>query len=124
MKTTISKLATGTLILIFAGIYGTGFSQKSVNYQSVGTNLDEINSFFDDTCNKADKISTRVVNEIETLVEHKKTSEMVNKVSEWGQIQLKDLDAAAHEAKVWLRTQRFVPVKHSRAMSKDLAEKE
>lgn len=124
MKTIISKLATAALILIFAGLCETGFSQKSVNYPSVGSNLEEINSFFDDTCNKVDKISTKVVKEFETLVEHKKTNEIVEKATEWGQVQLKDLSAAAHEAKVWLRKQQFAPVKHSRAMSKDLAEKE
>lgn len=124
MKTTMSKLATVSLILIFAGICGTGFSQKSVNYQSVGTNLEELNSFFDDSCNKAEKFSTRVITEIETLIEHKKSSELIEKATEWSQVHLKDLNEAADEAKIWLRKQHFTPVKHSRATGKDLAEKE
>lgn len=119
MKTSIFTLKA-TFVLTFLFVCGTSFSQKSVNYESVGTDLEEISEFFEDSFKTIDRISTDVVTELESLVQ-KQDSELLEKVTDWSEVQLKELDEAAQEAKLWLSKQYFAPVKKSKNADKDLA---
>lgn len=123
MKTSISKIIKVPLMTAFLFVCGTGFGQKSVNYTSVGTQLEEITNFFDDSCQKADKIATEVINDLETFVKKNTKTETVAKVTEWSEIQFKELSGAVQETKIWLSKQQFAPIKHSKAPGKDLAKK-
>lgn len=124
MKTSISTHIKFSILTIFVLLGGIVYGQKSINYQSVGSQLEEITSFVDDSCKKADKISTVVINDLEMFVKKTTNSETMAKINDWSEIQLKELNEAAMEAKVWLSKQHFAPVKYSKKSSKDLAKKD
>ncbi len=123
MKTSISKIIRVPLLVAFLFVWGTGFGQKSVNYSSVGSQLEEITNFFDDSCKKVDKITTEVITDLEVFVKKSSNNETVAKLTDWGEVQLKDLNGAVMETKIWLSKQQFAPIKHSRVSNKDLAKK-
>lgn len=123
MKTSILKNIKVPLIIVFLFICGTSFGQKSVNYSSVGSQLEEITNFIDDSCKKADKISSEIITDLELFVKKNTSNETVAKITDWSESQFKDLNEAVQETKVWLSKQQFAPIKHSKVHPKDLAKK-
>ncbi len=123
MKTSISNIIRVPLILAFLFVWASSFGQKSVNYNSVGSQLEEITNFIDDSCKKADKISSEVINDLELFVKKNTNRETIAKITDWSETQLKDLNGAVQETKIWLSKQQFAPIKHSKAPNKDLSGK-
>lgn len=124
MKTSISNIIRIPFILALLFVWGSSFGQKSVNYNSVGSQLEEITNFIDDSCKKADKISSEVINDLELFVKKNTNSETIAKITDWSETQLKDLNGAVQETKIWLSKQQLAPIKHSKAHNKDLDKKQ
>lgn len=123
MKTSISNIIRIPIILSFFFVCGSSFGQKSVNYNSVGTQLEEITNFIDDSCKKADKTSSEVITDLEFFIKKSTNSETVAKITDWSETQLKDLNEAVQETKIWFSKQQFAPLKHSKVHNKDLGKK-
>jgi hypothetical protein len=121
MKTSISNRVT--FFIAFSFICGTGFGQKSVNYLSVGSQLEEITALLDDSCKKVDRISTEVITDFEMLVRKNAAGETVAKITDWGEVQLNELNSAVRETKIWFSKHHFAPIKLAKAPIKDIAKK-
>lgn len=124
MKTSISKFFSLTAVIIILFTYGSAYGQKSINYTCVGTQVEEITDFLDTSCKKADKVSSEVIDELEMFVKKNTNGETMAKVSEWSEVQLKELNEAVSETKIWLKKQHFAPVKHTKKQEKHLAKKD
>lgn len=112
MKSSITYILRTTLVLAMLQVFTLTHGQKSIQYASVETNLEEIQNFLDDTCQSLDKITDNVVDELEAVIIHKSSRETLDKAADWGEVHLKELNEALLEVKVWLSKQYFAPVKH------------
>jgi len=122
MKNFIYKNIKISALLALLLISKAGFSQKSINYESVRTDLEEISAFFHDSALAEIENATLVEKDSQLFLPQKYSGEIMESASDWAKKQLCKLNEASFETKQWLANKKNSPTKYSKRNNKYLAE--